>query len=104
MSGSVLTAQSLEPALDSMSPSLSAPPLLILCLSLSKINKTLKKIKKKLKIKKKKHDFLFLIVSHSTYDHMTYVGYLLTYLLTDHFFPLGARIFVFLDHCCIPNA
>ena len=34
-SGSVLTARSLEPALDSVSPSLSAPPLLVLCLSLS---------------------------------------------------------------------
>ena len=34
-SGSVLTAQSLEPASDSVSPSLSAPPLLMLCLSLS---------------------------------------------------------------------
>ena len=34
-SGSVLTAQSLEPALDSVSPSLSAPPLLMLSLSLS---------------------------------------------------------------------
>ena len=44
-SGSVLTAQSLEPALDSVSPSLSLPPLLALCLSLSKINKTLKKFK-----------------------------------------------------------
>ena len=32
--GSVLTAQCLEPALDSVSPSLSAPPLLTLCLSL----------------------------------------------------------------------
>ena len=31
--GSVLTAQSLEPALDSVSPSLSAPPLLVLSLS-----------------------------------------------------------------------
>ena len=31
-SGSVLTAQSLEPASDSVSPSFSAPPLLILCL------------------------------------------------------------------------
>ena len=36
-SGSVPTAQSLEPASDSVSPSLSAPPLL--ALSLSKINK-----------------------------------------------------------------
>ena len=35
VSGSVLTAQSLDPALDSVSPSLSAPPLLTLCLSLS---------------------------------------------------------------------
>ena len=34
VSGSVLTAQSLEPALDSASPSLSAPPLLALCLCL----------------------------------------------------------------------
>ena len=34
-SGSVLTARSLEPASDSVSPSLSAPPLLVLCLSLS---------------------------------------------------------------------
>ena len=34
-SGSVLTAQSLEPASDCVSPSLSAPPLLTLCLSLS---------------------------------------------------------------------
>ena len=35
VSGSVLTAQSLEPALDSVSPSLSAPPLLMRALSLS---------------------------------------------------------------------
>ena len=35
MSGSVLMAQSLEPASDSVSPSLSAPPLLTLCLSFS---------------------------------------------------------------------
>ena len=33
-SGSVLTARSLEPASDSVSPSLSAPPLLSLSLSL----------------------------------------------------------------------
>ena len=33
--GSVLTAQSLEPASDSVSPSLSVPPLLMLSLSLS---------------------------------------------------------------------
>ena len=40
-SGSVLTAESLEPASDSVSPSLSAPPLLVLPLavSLSKVNK-----------------------------------------------------------------
>ena len=42
-SGSVLTAQSLEPASDSVSPSLSASPPLTLCLS--KINKTLKNLK-----------------------------------------------------------
>ena len=34
-SGSMLRAQSLESALDSMSPSLSAPPLFALCLSVS---------------------------------------------------------------------
>ena len=34
-SGSVLTAQSLDPALDSVSPFLSAPPLLALARSLS---------------------------------------------------------------------
>ena len=43
-SGSVLMAGSLEPALDSVSPFLSAPPWLTLCLSLSKINKRKKKI------------------------------------------------------------
>ena len=36
-SGSVLAAQRMEPALDSVSPSLSAPPLAYI-LSLSKIN------------------------------------------------------------------
>ena len=40
-----LCAGSLEAASDSVSPSLSAPPLLILCLSLSKVNKTFLKIK-----------------------------------------------------------
>ena len=34
MSGSVLTPRSLEPASDSESPSVSAPPLLVLCLPL----------------------------------------------------------------------
>ena len=34
-SGSVLTVQSLEPVSDSVSPSLSAPPLFMLCLSLA---------------------------------------------------------------------
>ena len=33
-SGSVLAAQSVEPALGSVSPSFSAPPLLMLCVSL----------------------------------------------------------------------
>ena len=37
-SGSVLTAQSLEPVSDSVSPSFSAPPLFMLSLSLLKIN------------------------------------------------------------------
>ena len=43
--GSVLTAQILEPASDSVSPSLSAPPPLVLCLCLSLRNKiNIKKI------------------------------------------------------------
>ena len=37
--GSVLTAWSLEPVSDSVSPSLSASPPLALCLCLSKVNK-----------------------------------------------------------------
>ena len=44
-SGSVLTAQGLEPVSDSVSPSLSVPPSLVL--GLSKINKCKKKLKKK---------------------------------------------------------
>ena len=44
-SGSMLTAWSLEPALDSVSPSVFAPPLLVFSLSLSKINKHFKKSK-----------------------------------------------------------
>ena len=44
-SGSVLTAQSLEPASDSVSPSFSAPPLLTPCFSPSKMNKNVKKKK-----------------------------------------------------------
>ena len=42
VSGSVLTARSLEPASDSVSPSLAAPPPLTLSLCLSKIKKHLK--------------------------------------------------------------
>ena len=37
--GFVLTAQSLEPTSDSVSPPLSIPPLLMLCVSLSLNNK-----------------------------------------------------------------
>ena len=44
--GSVLTAQSLEPASDSVSPSLSAPPLFILCLCLKNKYTIKKKLKK----------------------------------------------------------
>ena len=48
-SGSVLTTKRLEPASDSVSPSLSAPPPLMLCLSLCPKNKKKKKnLKKKL--------------------------------------------------------
>ena len=42
--GSVLTAPSLEPASDSVSPSLSAPPLLMLCVCLKKKINILKKL------------------------------------------------------------
>ena len=40
VSGFALTAQSLEPASYSVSPPLSSPPLLTLCVSLSLNNKT----------------------------------------------------------------
>ena len=43
LSGSVVTTQHLEPASDSVSPSLSAPPMLVLCLSLSLSKINLKK-------------------------------------------------------------
>ena len=43
--GSVQTAQSLEPASDSVSPCLSAPPPLMLCLSLSLSKINFKKLK-----------------------------------------------------------
>ena len=46
-SGSVLTARSLEPASDSVSPSLWPSPVHVLSLPVSKINKTFKKKKKK---------------------------------------------------------
>ena len=46
VSGSVLTVQILEPASDSVSPSLSAPPTLVFCLSVSEINKNILKNEK----------------------------------------------------------
>ena len=54
-SGSVLTAQSLEPASDSVSPSLAAPPLFMLSLSLSKIKKNIKKRKREEERRRKKN-------------------------------------------------
>ena len=45
-SGSVLIAWSMEPALDSVSPSLSVPPPLVFCLSVKNKNKNIKKIKR----------------------------------------------------------
>ena len=48
--GSVLMAQSLQPALDSVSPSLSAPPLLALSLSLSLSLSLKNKVKKILEV------------------------------------------------------
>ena len=53
--GSVLRAESLEPALSSVSPSLSAPPLLTLCLSLKNKQNILKKLKKKETIEVETH-------------------------------------------------
>ena len=50
-SGSVLVAQSLEPASDSVSSSLSAPPLLALCLSVSVSLSNIRNIKKKFFLK-----------------------------------------------------
>ena len=50
MSGSVLTARSLEPVSDSVFPSLSGPPLFMLCLSLLNVKKNLKNKKQKTKM------------------------------------------------------
>ena len=59
-SGSVLTAQSLEPALESVSPSLSAPPPLVLSLSLSLSKIKIKKINIVIEwVNGKRVDFLF---------------------------------------------
>ena len=52
--GSVLIAQSLEPALDSGSPSVSAPPLLTLSLKNEYMLKIKKKTKKLLQLDNKK--------------------------------------------------
>ena len=74
-SDSVLTAQSLEPASHSVSPSLSAPSLLMLCLSVSKINIKKKEKKRKswlcLEITFLKHYFVVLKNSPSAY----YIGF-----------------------------
>ena len=51
VSGFVLTSQSLELALDSVSPILSAPPLLVLCPSLSLKNKYFLKKKRIQRVK-----------------------------------------------------
>ena len=60
-SGSVLTAQSLEPVSDSVSPSLSTPPPLMLCVfalsfSLSKLN-----IKKRKSLRKNISQNIFIV-------------------------------------------
>ena len=60
MLGSVQTAQSLEPASDSVAPSLSAPPLLVLSLSV-KNKQTLKKNLKKFSKVGAEENFLNLI-------------------------------------------
>ena len=57
-SGSVLTARSPEPASDSVSPSLSASPLVALCLSFSQKYIKMKKIQKKILYKNWKYSFL----------------------------------------------
>ena len=67
-SGSVLTAQSLEPASHSVSPSLSAPPPLVLCLSLSLKNK-FKNVKKNFLTENKIH--LYAVYKRPTLDLKT---------------------------------
>ena len=59
--GSVLTAQSLEPASDSVFPFLSAPPLLMLCLCLTLKNKSTLK-------KKRGRSFLSLQSQHQDHE------------------------------------
>ena len=72
-SGSVLTAQSLEPASDSVSPSLSTPPHLMLCLSL--------KNKYTLKIFKKGENMIEVMAPPSL-GHKTHCSFCL--FLLDH--------------------
>ena len=67
-SGSALTAQSLEPVSDSVSPSLSDPLLFMLCLCLK--NKTLKKI-----------FFLLNILICSTFHPSPYLVYTASHIL-----------------------
>ena len=67
--GSALTAWSLEPASHSVSPSLSVPPLLAFCLSLSKI-----------KIKTKKGFFYFYLnPGQLTYSVIMFSGRLISF-------------------------
>ena len=69
--GSGLMAQSLEPVSDSVSPSLCPSPVHALSLSVSKINKTLKKISKK-KINKmiiKPKEETFLLDGNRLYEN-----------------------------------
>ena len=74
--GSVLTARSLEPALDSVSPrSLPAPPLLTLCLSLK--NKHERKLKNKTKRKPTDEEEHFVTCTFAYYSPSLSIAHIL---------------------------
>ena len=71
MSGSVPTAQSLEPASDSVSPPLSAPPPLTLCLSVSLSLSLSLSLSQKQTLKKLRGAWVAQLVEHLTSAQVT---------------------------------
>ena len=94
MLGSLLTAQSVEPALDSVSPSLSAPPQLMRALSLSSLSLSLSLKINKLKKKNKRAGFclVFSLYLLSSYTLHSYVVLCVLCFSTPHLWFSSPRI------------